>query len=205
MALVKRTGDWDKMATLLTNAANPLVWQRASEKAIIKEVHRLRRIIVEAFNRGGPDGARWQRLSPMTNLVSRAYGKGDRKPLLDTGDLRNSIQVTQEGDGWFVGVHRNVKGKSGKKIIDIAELHENGAGPFRINVTDKMRKYFLWLNKKTGGQIKPLKLSTSFIVVKIPARPFIGPVWEKEKNNSEKNIISNTVKNLGIPMLSDII
>lgn len=200
------TGSWAPLGQLLARGANPIVWRQAKEKAIVKEAHRLRRIIIEGFNAGGPPGARWARLKPMTQLISRAHGKGDRKPLMDSGDLRNSIAVTQEGDGWFVGVHKKAKGKKGsRKMVDIAAVHENGTKRYSIRVTDKMRRYFMWLHKASKGQIKPLKASTTHIVVQIPARPFIGPVWDKEKDASSRNISVDTIKNLGLPGVSGLL
>lgn len=205
-ASVKKTGQWGPLGQLLARGANPLVWRQAKERAIVKEAHRLRRIIIEGFNSGGPSGARWPRLKPITQLISRAHGKGDRKPLMDSGDLRNSIAVTQEKDGWFVGVHKKAQGRKGKrKMVDIAAVHENGTKRYTIAVTPKMRGYFIWLSKATKGQIKPLKASTTHITVQIPARPFIGPVWEKEKDASARNISVDTIKNLGLPGVSGLL
>lgn len=203
---VTMTGAWKPLGQMLARGSSPVVWRNAKEKAIVKEAHRIRGIIIEGFNRGGPSGARWARLKPMTNLISRAYGKGDRKPLKDSGDLRNSIAVTQEGDGWFVGVHKKAQGKKGKRrMVDIAAVHENGSKRYTVRVTPKMRKFFYWLFIKTKGQIKPLKDTTTHIVVQIPARPFIGPVWDKEKDNSARNIASDTLKNLGLFDLSNLL
>jgi hypothetical protein len=201
---VKMTGDWARAGRLLSTAGNPMVWQRAKSKAVAKECHRLRGMMVQAFNKGGPPGKRWKRLSVFTQLVSRAKKKGDRRPLMDTGDLRNSHSVVQvDGNTWFVGVHRTTRGKKNKQqLVNIAIIHEHGTDPFTVRVTEKMRRYFHWLHKATKGQIKPLKQSTKALVIRIPARPWIGPIWDKEQDNSAENIMRDTIKNLGVPGLS---
>lgn len=194
---VTMTGSWKPLSNMLVQGSDQRRWNRAKEKAIVKEAHRIRKIIIQGFNKGGPDGHRWPRLRPMTQLISRAMGKGDRKPLMLTGDLRNSVSVVQVEDGWFVGVHKQARGRRSKNdMVDIASVHEFGSKRYRIRVTPKMRRFFFWLFKKTKGQIKPLKASTTEIVVRIPPRPFIGPVWEKEKKTSEDNILRDTLKNL---------
>jgi hypothetical protein len=178
--------------------SNPLVWRRAKDRATRKEAERIRRLMVEAFNKGGPKGKRWPRLTALHQLINRAQGKGDRKPLLDTADLRNSHAVTDIDDGYFVGIHRTAKGrKSGQDMINIALVQENGAGPFTIAVTDRMRAFWMWLHIKTKGQIMPLKKSTTQVVVRVRPRPWVGPIWEAEKERSAQNIVRDTMIIIG--------
>jgi len=199
-ASIKMTGDWLRVDGIFRRLANKQIIQNASGKAFEKEAHRIRKLMIEAFNKGGPPGVRWKRLSVFTQLVNRALGKGDRKPLLDTGSLRNSVSVTRENDtDVFVGIHRNepVKGDSKLPPASIAAIHEYGHGPISVKVTSEMRKFFMFLHIKTGGQIRPLKGSTRVIVTKgIPQRPFAGPILEAEKDAIFQNIYNNFMSNV---------
>jgi len=210
----RTTGSWGKAAMLLGKMSDPARWKVAKRKAILKESHRLRKLMIEAFQKGGPSGKRWPRLSVFTQLVSRAMGKGDRKPLMDSGNLRNSHSVVEESDNIiFVGVHRTakrkVKSKKSKKgsddLVQIASLMEHGSKPIYIRVTPKMRNFFLWLHKKTKGQIKPLRKNTVGIIVRIPPRPWMGPIWEAEADSAAKNIVNDTIKNMNLPGFSRVI
>lgn len=210
MARFGMTGDWAGASSLLTALADKERWKKARKRAMLKEAHRLRRIMVESFNKGGPPGKRWQRLSVFTQLVSRALGTGDRRPLMNSGSLRNSHSVVEEGsDTVFVGVHRTAKRKSkgggNSDMVQIAQLMENGSKPIYIRVTPKMRKFYLWLNVKTKGQIKPLKANTIAVIVRIPPRPWMMPIWDAEANNAANNILTDTLKNMNLPLLSSVL
>lgn len=198
-------GDWNPTKRLLNTMADGRKWQRAKKRASLKEAHRLRKMMIESFNKGGPPGKRWKRLSEFTQLLSRVQGKGDRRPLMDTGSLRNSHSVVEvDRDTVFVGVHRTAKrkkkksGKSSGKappLVDIAALHEHGSDPIYIRVTPVMRWYFKnVLYPKSKRKIMPLRSSTIAIVVRIPARPWIGPIWEAEQDRAAKNVMSDTLK-----------
>lgn len=203
------TGPWGPTGALLTRVGNPVLWREAKRRAVLKECHRLRGIMVLSFNRGGPPGKRWKALSAFTQIMGRIKGKGDRHPLLDTGDLRNSHSVVEEDkDTFFVGVHRTAKSKKKGQpsMVNLGLIHENGTKPIYIRISPKMRWW--WRNilvPKSKGQIRPLKNTTIAIVVRIPARPWIGPIWDKEKNQSAENIMKETVANLGIPALTGLI
>jgi hypothetical protein len=206
-------GNWAGTGSMLKHLSGKELWERSIDKAIQKEAHRLRGIMVESFNNGGPPGQRWPRLSTFTQLVSRALGKGDRKPLMDSGDLRNSHSVTKEGDVWFVGINRKARSKkrkgqqsaSSSSLVNIALIHEFGAGPFTVRVTSKMRGFFFFLNRATKGQIKPLHPSTTRLVIRIPKRAWVGPIWDQEKDNSERNIKRDSLNGIGASVLSNLL
>jgi hypothetical protein len=73
----------------------------------------------------------------------------------------------------FVGLLRTTlhKGKDGKKVnvVNIGKVHEYGKW---IAVTEEMRSYL-------HGH--GMHLSADTKLIRIPPRPVIGPVWEKEK------------------------
>lgn len=89
--------------------------------------------------------------------------KGSSKPLIDDGDLLNSVshRFVAE-DTVFVGVHR--KAADG---TDIAALHERETGT-HIPVTPKMRAFL---------HAKGLHLKASTQALFIPGRPFVKPAY----------------------------
>lgn len=218
-------GPWKGAGAMLAKAGNPALWRRAKKRAVLKEAHRLRGLMIQAFNAGGPPGKKWKRLTFFTKLVSWAKGHGIRgRPLMVTGDLRNSHSVVEEDDETvFVGVHRTARSKgtrgrdkqgrftragAGKGMVSLAAVHEFGSRPIYINTSPtsakgrRIRKFFIWLFKKTRGRIKPLRKNTVGIVVRIPPRPWIGPIWEQEADRAAQNITNDTIAALGIPGIS---
>lgn len=195
------TGKWGAADALLLGMSTPQRWQAAWEKAATREAHRLRGLMIDAFQKGGPSGAKWPPLATFTQLLSRVRGRGDRRPLTYHGDLRNSIQVVKERDAIFVGTHRKAKGRDGEDLVNIAMIHNYGTKTYSVRVTAKMRKFFMWLFIETGGQIKPLAKSTSYIVVKIPARPWVEPIWDSEGDNVAGNIADAVVRDMLTPVL----
>jgi len=183
------TGPWDQTKHRLSGAAYRAMITSAFEEAATKEAHRLRTIMIDCFPKGGPSGAKWKPLSVFTQLVARAKGKGRRNTLEDYGDLRNSHAVARIDRGViFVGVRANALGRDGKSLVNLAIIHNFGTRQYTVTVTEKMRKFFWWLHFATGGSISPLKPSTTHITVKIPARPWMQPIWNAEKDTAAKNI-----------------
>ncbi len=94
--------------------------------------------------------------------------KGSDKPLINHGDLINSItHKLLEDEGFFAGVLKGKKSPDGKDLVNIGWIMEHGV---TIKVTDRMRAYLHSIG---------LHLSGSTTAITIPARPFIQPVWEK--------------------------
>lgn len=219
--VITKVGDWDEVERICDMLADPHRFIRVRNRVTSRECHRLRGLMVGAFRSGGPPGGpRWKPLSAFTQLLSRIAGKGDRRPLLLDGDLKNSHTVVHDGDVWFVGIHKKTRGRRaarrGKQrtMVDIGTVHEFGSRPIYIRVTDRMRRYFLYLSRKAGYvgyrreaggralqrrvQIRPLKRNTIAIVVRIPARPWIRPIWLAEQDNSVINITRGMLEGLGI-------
>lgn len=201
------TGAWKPTSNMLKKAGDEVVWQAAKKPAMLKEAHRIRGLMVQAFNAGGPSGKKWKRLSFFTKLVSWAKGHGIRgRPLMVTGDLRNSHSVVDvDFETVFVGVHRSTRGRRNKnKLVNIAAVHENGSDPISINVSpgsakgQRVRRFFFWLFKKTRGRIKPLRKDTTVLVMRIPPRPWVGPIWEAEGDDSARNITRDTMRAMGV-------
>ena len=194
-------GPWLPLQKALVGIT-PAKFQASSNKAVLREAHRLRREMVKAYNRGGPKSAKWEPLKERTLAMRAAMGFKGTKPLMRTGDLRNSITVVQpEPSAAFVGFHRNTAMKNGKKAFSIASIHEFGKEPYGIHVTPGMRNFFMAMNIKSGGKVKPLFSSTTIIIVEIPARPLMNPIWEENKDEAGERIASDTLKGVGLSKL----
>lgn len=104
--------------------------------------------------------------------------KGSSRPLVDHGDMLNSVNVQFPSDlVAMVGVNRmSADGKA-----NIAAVQEFGA---TIGVTDKMRGYLA----RQG-----LHLRRDTVAIVIPARPFVGPAWE-ESRDDVREIMGNSVR-----------
>jgi hypothetical protein len=177
--MIKHTAGWTKAKQILGTAAKKLA--QAGLRATLQEAQFFRTKVIEGLREQAPGGRRFRPLSPLTLAMRRAAGFSGTKALLRGGDLRNSIQVVKRGEGVFVGVLRTAVGRTGQPLFDVAELHEFGAGPFVIEVTDEMLAFLHASLRESGTSAAPSggTASLGFIVVKIPARPFLRPVFEK--------------------------
>lgn len=176
----RKTGDWGKARReLATLGAKALAVAR---QAILQEAHFLRGKMVEGIREQAPGGQRFKALSPLTLAARRLAGFRGTKALVRTGTLRNAITVVERGGQVFIGILRTARGEDGDELTNVAAVHEFGAGPFVVQITDKMRAYLGALLEEAG--ILPAAQSASgggrgYLVIRIPARPFIGPVFKK--------------------------
>lgn len=179
-------GDWG-VALRITNTMATRV-KRAAREAMIEEAHFLRKEIVQGITSGAPAGQAFKPLSPATLAVRRFRGFGGSKPLLNRADLRNSIIVKTVGDGVFIGILRNARGKGGGAIANIADIHEFGSRPIVIHMTPKMRRFLMAAFRAAGVAIGGHGGGggTGIIIVQIPARPFMRPIFEKYSSNKEE-------------------
>lgn len=168
---LKVTG-FDHVRSMLTSDARriPGAIKKVQAKLAMHVMRQIREGVRSGFPRGG------EKFAP--NAASTIAQKRSSKPLINHGDLLRSINATQEGGVWFVGVHRNAKAKDGRDMWNIAEIHEFGTDPFDIPVTAKLRGWWFAMVKK-GIFDSPLSPKTT--VIKHPgivARPFLRPVWD---------------------------
>jgi hypothetical protein len=208
-------GPWGPLGAFLQKASVHARWERALDRAIGKEAHKIAKMISDTFNAQGAKGKKWKPPAAGTLLMRRAKGKrGRTKALMVYGDLKGSIKVKHAGSTeWFVGIHRSAKGKrGGKALANVGAIHEFGAPRFEIPVTRKMRAYFWYLHIKTRGawrpgtgrkppkfMVMPIHPGKTEIRMSIPARPFIRPVWDAEKEESGNRIVKQTLVEIGWP------
>lgn len=175
-------GDWEEAARILGHSA--LAIRVAMDRAMFQEAHFFRRKVIEGFRDQAPGDQKFKELSETTLAIRRFQGFTGTKALIRRGDLRNAISVIKlPGGGYSVGVNKNARGRNGESLENIAEIHEFGAGPIIIPVTDAMRKFLMAAFRQelpgfgSGGGSGGL--ARGIIIVRIPARPFIRPVRDK--------------------------
>jgi phage gpG-like protein len=182
---IKLLGDWAKTGKIVDTMADR--FRAAADKAIMREGHFLRGHMVQNITSGGAAaGAPFAPLSATTLKIRKFRGFGGTKVLMQTGALRGSITVAKVGGGVFVGILRKGgKGKGGR--ANVAEIHEFGI-TFSMPTTEKQRRFLMVaLSGAKGTKGSPGKGSGArasgggggSIKVRIPARPFIGPVVDK--------------------------
>jgi hypothetical protein len=175
------TGDWLAARRILANAG-PRV-RRAIDQAVLQEAHFMRGKIVEGLREQAPGGQPFRPLADSTIRVRAFKRFRGTKALLVRGDLRNSITVERDRDGAFVGVLRTARGRNGMPLANVAELNEFGSRPIVIRVTPKMRAFLAAALRGSGssggGGGGGGGSGPGFIVVQIPARPFIRPVQDR--------------------------
>lgn len=172
----------------------------AIDKAVLQEAQFFRTKIVEGLREGAPGGQAFAPLAPTTLAIRTFKGFGGTKPLIVRGDLRNSITVVKQGDTVFVGVLRTAKAGGGQSLANVAAVHEFGSRPIVLKLTPKMRR-FLHAAFRAAGLDAPAadRPSTGIAVIKIPARPFLRPVFERwsRAEDVSKRFLDRVARNLG--------
>ncbi len=121
-------GDWDKFQRHVATLEQRL------EKAIMAETGK----IAKAFEKVWVQGIKRNDFGLAPNAPLTKAVKHSSKPLVDHGDLINSINAQRmQSNVWFVGIHRNAKrrddsGSYQMALISIAEIMEYGTkGPIK--------------------------------------------------------------------------
>jgi phage gpG-like protein len=195
---VTKIGDWSLARRILSGASRRV--KDAINKAVLQEAQFFRTKIVEGLRSGAPGGQAFQPLATTTLAIRRFRGFKGSKPLIVHGDLRNSIAVVKEGDGVFVGVLRTAKSRGGQSLANIAAIHEFGSRAIAVKLTPKMRR-FLHAAFRSAGLDAPSgdRPSTGIAVIRIPARPFLRPVFEEHGKPEEvsRRLLDRVAKLLG--------
>jgi len=187
---VNRTGDWSLARELLQGAPTRL--KVATERALRQEAEELRREVVQGITKQAPGGQAFSSLSHFTLAKRRLRKFSGSKALIQNADLRNAITATVKNGEAFVGVPRKARGRDGTQLADVAKLNEFGSDPIIIPVTAKMRRY-LFVLRREAGDAPASSGGTStpgVIVTRIPARPFLRPVFDKFRRDAGKRFLS---------------
>jgi phage gpG-like protein len=175
---VTKVGDWQLARRLISSAEGR--FKDATGKAVLQEAQFFRTKIVEGMREQAHGGEPFKAVAPTTLAIRRFRGFKGTKALLVRGDLRNSVTVVKEGSGAFVGVLRTAKGQVGQPLVNVAAVHEFGSRPIAVKLTPKARRFLHAAFKSAGLDAPPGdKPSVGIAVIKVPARPFLRPVFEK--------------------------
>jgi len=192
---VQKTGDWALARRILSGA--PAKMKVAVNLALRQEAELLRKEIVQGITKQAPGGESFKPLSPLTLAARKMAGFGGTKALMVRGDLRNAISAIVKGDEAFVGIPRKAKDKQGKPVIDVAKVHEFGAGPFVVPMTPAMRRYLFALYAK-AGKARSKGSGKGVVVIRIPARPFLRPAFKAFSKDVQKRFLRRVAGVLGM-------
>jgi hypothetical protein len=179
-------GDWKKAAAVVKGLEAK--FQMAAKRALLQEGHFLRGEVVKGIREGAPGGKALAPLAPSTLAVRRGGGFKGSKPLIEGADLVRAITVRVDLDGWrvFVGILRTARGRDGHPLVNVAEIHEFGKAPIAVPITKKSSRYYHALARKGGLPLpRHSGAKLTVIIIKIPPRPFFGPVLEQHGKPDE--------------------
>jgi len=190
---VVKTGDWARARRVLTGSSRRL--KVAVGTALRQEAQALRKEIVKGITKQAPAGKAFKSLSPLTIAARKRLGFKGTKALMVRADLRNAIAAIVKRDKAFIGVPRKARAKGGEDLVDIAKLNEFGSDPIVIPMTPRMRRFLFALLREagktpTGGTRKGV------VVTRIPARPFLRPVFEKYKKGVRQRFLGRIAKTM---------
>lgn len=176
---IKFTGQWKQATAAMSNLS--LRAKAAEHVATLQEAHFYRVKVLDAFKTSGASNGRpWE-----PNAPSVVAEKGSSKPLIDTGDLRQSVTVIDTGALVFVGVPSKKRARDADApLVSIAEVHEFGK-IILIPVTDKMRKFLmaklaeLGFPESTGRG----EFLGNILILEIPERSFLRSTADKYYSN----------------------
>ena len=162
MAAIKRVGDWKKAKEVLEAA--PADLEQALQAAMLALGNFLAGKIKQKIGSNIPPPN-----SPFTLMMKRSS-----KTLINKGDMRNSVGVVRTGK-WsaFVGIPA-----SNAQGVKIAQVHEEGRVIVQ-RMTAKQRAFLHATLGKKASRVRTGAPSTGILVIHIPARPFIKPVFDE--------------------------
>jgi len=177
MASVIKVGGWQQAQRILR--AGPARFRRAVDRAVLQEAQLYKKEIVRGLTSGRPGGKTLEPLSPTTLATRRARGMRGSKPLIARGDLRRSITVVKGPfGGAFVGVLRSARGSDGQSLVNVAAVHELGKTVV-VRLTPTSRRFLMMILREAGIEPGGGGGGTGIAVIRIPARPFLRPVFDK--------------------------
>lgn len=184
---LKLVGDWKKAKEVITAAPDDL--EQALESAVLGLGEKYAGLIRKKMgsNVAPPN-------SPFTVMAKRSS-----KTLINKGDLRNSVTAIRVGRFQvFVGVPRTAKTKVASPIGEsarLANILENGA-IIVMQMTDKQRRYLHATIGKKASKTSTKEGNTGVLVIHIPARPFIRPVFDEHLPKAPAEMERLVIRNL---------
>lgn len=190
--------DYRNLLALFPNYAD-----RAIASALRSEGFRLKNVIRQAIQAGGPEGAKWPKLSPHTLFIRRmiqTYRK--RQARIAKGvkvkgyrnkerhvEVDNEMKPLQK----LAGASRYFY-NPGEKMVTVGfldqsrrELAQKHARGFEIVVTPRSRRFHFAVRM-------PLAAGTTKL--KVPARPVVSVIFEREGKQIRQNVYSKVFSNV---------
>lgn len=190
---VRLTGDWRKAHRVLTGSVRKL--RGGLEAAVREEAKRARDEVVRGVRKQAPGGRALDKPLPLTLASRQLEGVRGRSALRASGELLRAITHVARGLEAFVGIKGSARGKDGRRLAEIAEAQEEGAGPFVIPMTEGMRRYLGVLRSRTGGGSGG---GSGAIVVRIPPRPFLRPAFEAAIRGARRRLRDRIARRFGL-------
>lgn len=192
--MIRKVGQWGQAARILN--AYSTRFGVVVDQAVHREALRYEKAMKEGIKDQAPGGVRFKPLSPITIALKRSS-----KALIDKADMRNSIGTRRiTSKAFFAGLHRTAMSRSGGNLANIGAVHELGA-EYKQTVTVKQARFFralyfkgLWPHE--GWQTVPKE--GDVINIRIAARPFVAPVFEKLSPGAAKRVMDDVLKGIGL-------
>lgn len=183
----------------------PQFSNRAISSALKSEGFRLQKIIKLSILQGGPEGAPWPPLNPHTLSILSARRRQARWKAKEArgGKVRGSTRAKYSG-------HSEIDPGGAKALRKLAGstryYYDDSIKTISIGFLDPGRRYLAkkhaqgftrTVDRRMGKLLAalgfPVKTGT---VLKVPARPVVGPVFEREKANIVKNVQNKAINNI---------
>ena len=194
---MRLTGEWKRARRVLEGSATKL--RRGMEAAVRDEAKRARREVVQGIRRQAPGGQPLARPSALTLASRQLEGERGRKALQASGELLGAITSVVRGLEAFVGILKGARGSDGRRLAEVADAQEHGAGPIVIPMTEGMRRYLGMLGRQASARDTPAGVGTGAVIVTIPARPFLTPAFHTAMRGARARLRQHIARRFGLP------
>lgn len=192
---IRRSGDWAKAGRVLAGSVRKI--RGGLQAAVRDEARRARDEVVRGVRKQAPGGRAIDGPSPLTLASRQLEGVRGRGALRASGELLGAISFVARGLEAFVGIKSSARGRDGRRLADVAQAQEEGAGPIVIPMTEGMRRYLGMLRSRTGergGRVG----GSGAVVVRIPPRPFLRPAFELAIRGARQRLRDRVARSLGL-------
>lgn len=202
MLRVEKVGQWPEVRNAMNLAGTRM--GKAISLAIKQEANFLRDEIKSNLKSGGTKyGKGFKRLAKNTLAARKIARIRSTQPLKAKSKLINAIRTHRKGkNSYFIGVSNKVRASKGGRLADVAQKNEEGAKIIidTAKVGGAYLRFLGYLFSKSGGSGSGGRKGRRIIVINIPARPFIQPVYDKLYSNRIKvkaRVYKRVALNLG--------
>lgn len=180
----KLKGNWKALFEL------PSTLRREIPKAVEAEALDLRAKMRDGITSGAPAGRAFAPQAPLTGVFG-----GTGRPLIRTGSLVSSIEVFQTSStSYFIGIRAPAQ-------VKIGTIQEFGATVTQT-WSPRQRAFFFAKLREAGVEARARRggsgaAGATVVRIRIPARPFVGPIREKYGRDAMKRIVLRVAKAAG--------